>query len=494
MNLAPSIPRERGDVVDESVEGQRPGRSWRRGSLEGGIALLGFVVFAVLVLTHATALLEPDDYAYRASIVALSQGHILLSSAQYQALAHFLSTHGEPGIEQWHHLSTGKWISEKNPGYPFFAVLFYMAKVVRLAPLFYGALACVGLYHGARAWLGRWGGTLAVWAYCFSGAALVFAWRATMPSFSDASLIAAGAGGLLWTALRVDVPSRRRLLVGLVSFLALEGAVFIRYTDAAELVVAVLAVVVFRRAMRITVRTLVVWLASVGLFGVLLLAFNDWAYGHATSTGYSAGEITFSLSAFWPNLKLMPGQLLSSVPVYVVAALAVVSIGVNFARTRRSPDATRDAARRDLVVGAVLAASWLAMWVLYFNYTWTADMSGGPGGGGGGGGTVHLIRFYLPALGALALLAAWLLIRLPRVLTGTIVATLVLTALLSFHSMAGGGMVGGGGLPGSNGGRPPAGQGPFAHSPTRGRDGFGPPGGGRGGVKPPASPGATRRR
>ena len=30
------------------------------------VALGGFVIFAILVLTKATALLEPDDYAYRA--------------------------------------------------------------------------------------------------------------------------------------------------------------------------------------------------------------------------------------------------------------------------------------------------------------------------------------------------------------------------------------------------------------------------------------------
>src|SRR5580658_2090984 len=218
-------------LTHEAAQPAEPGESswWKRPEVL--VAALGFIGLCALVLSHATALLEPDDYAYRASIVALSQGHILLTNAQYEALAHYLAAHGQAGIEQWHHLASGKWISEKNPGYPFFAVLFYLAGVLRLAPLFYGALACVGLYLGARAWLGRWAGTYAVWAYCFSGAALVFAWRATMPSFTDASLIAAGAGGLLWTALETNARSRWRLLVGLLSFLALEGAVFIRYTD-----------------------------------------------------------------------------------------------------------------------------------------------------------------------------------------------------------------------------------------------------------------------
>ncbi len=158
-----------------------------------------------------------------ASIVALAHGHLTLSNAEYQALAEKLG-----GIAQWVHLSNGRWISEKNPGYPFFAVPFQLVGALRLAPLFYGALGCVGLWFGGRRWLGRWGGTWAVVFYCSSGAALVFGWRATMPTFTDASLIAAGTGALLWAMLANDAGARLRTLVGLLGFVALEGATFIR--------------------------------------------------------------------------------------------------------------------------------------------------------------------------------------------------------------------------------------------------------------------------
>jgi len=470
MNEAPTLPHENLVEIPEEHHDDRQGRraAWRRPEVL--VAVLGFLGFCAIVLSHATALLEPDDYAYRASIVALSQGHLLLSNAQYLALAHSLSVHGQGGIEQWHHLASGKWISEKNPGYPFFAVLFYMAKILRFAPLFYGALACVGLYLGARAWLGRWGGTFAVWAYCFSGAALVFAWRATMPSFTDASLIAAGAGGLLWTALSADASSRRRLLCGLASFLALEGAVFIRYTDVVELIVAVAAMIVFARPIRIATTTLVVWLGSVVVFGAFVMGFNDWAYGHATSTGYSAGEITFSLTAFWPNLRLMPSQLARSLPLYLLAIVAVVAILVNWLRTRRASTVPRSKGHRDLAVAVVLLAGWLGMWLLYFTYTWTADIGGGgPGGGGGGGGgggvTVHLIRFYLPAIGLIALLAAWLFVRLHAVLSWGVIGALVVAALFSFYAMAGAGAAGGFPGVGGPGGHFPGGYGHPYRSP-----------------------------
>ena len=111
---------------------------------EIALALAGFVGLCVAVLVRAPQLLEPDDYAYRASIVALSQGHLLLTNAQYLRLNAQLSVHGLPGIYQWVHLANGKWISQKNPGYPFFAVVFQWLHALRAAPLFYGALACGG--------------------------------------------------------------------------------------------------------------------------------------------------------------------------------------------------------------------------------------------------------------------------------------------------------------------------------------------------------------
>jgi hypothetical protein len=397
------------------------------------VAIGGFVIFVAVVLSKATAMLEPDDFAYRASIVALSHGHILLTNAQYISLQRQLSAGGGKGILQWHHLASGKWISEKNPGYPFFAVLFYMMGALRVSPLFYGALGCVGLFYGARAWLGKWAGTYAVWLYCSSGAALVFAWRATMPTFSDASLIAAGFGALLWVLCKVYAPPRRRFLVGLCALLALEGAVFIRYTDAVELAVAVGAVLLLRRSARLSWRTVMGWLASVLVFTGGLLAFNQWAYGGATSSGYSAGEISFSLSSFWPNLKGMPSHLTTSMPLWILAALAFAWILARWIRLRDSRGSAQGRlARRDVVIALFLGAGWLGLWALYLTYTWTVSQLSAPGGGTI---TVHVIRFYLPAVGPIALLVTWLMMRFPHRASASIVVALAVAGLLSFHAL-----------------------------------------------------------
>src|SRR5215471_10832781 len=231
MNTSPPVPQRRVSVPHLRVRsGGRPrladprqaGPPWRTEIL---LALAAFAVLCIAVLAAAPQLVEPDDYAYRASIVALTDGHPLtLSTAQVSALATQLTHATGPGraaltgpgplgsIEQWVQLPDGRWISEKDPGYPFLAAPFQLLGIIRLAPLFYGA----------RRWLGRYGGSIAVGLFCSSGAALLFAWRDYMPTFTDASLIAAGTGALLW-ALGGEAAPKRRTWTGLLGFLAIEA-------------------------------------------------------------------------------------------------------------------------------------------------------------------------------------------------------------------------------------------------------------------------------
>src|SRR5207247_9482786 len=126
--------------------------------------------------------------------------------------------------------------------YPFLAAPFQALGITRWGPLFYGALACLGLFVGARRWLGRFGGLAAVGLYCSSGAALAFAWSDYMPTFTDASLIAAGCGALRWAVLAADASARRRTWTGLGGFVAFELATFVRYTNIVILGSAVVAV------------------------------------------------------------------------------------------------------------------------------------------------------------------------------------------------------------------------------------------------------------
>ena len=466
--------------------GLRPSPARARSALEAflgwrwaepAVALLGLAALCLIVLTKPAALLEPDDYAYRASIVALGHGQILLTTAQYRALAHQLGSGA--GIVQWVHLPDGRWISEKNPGYPFFAVVFWLLGVLRLAPLFYGALASGALYLGARRWLGRWGGAGAVLLFCTSGAAITFAWRATMPTFTDASLVATGAGLLLWAMLAREANRRRRTVAGLGAFLALEAATSIRYTDVTELVVALLAVLVFARRAGVDRPMVAWWAGSVALFAGGVLLFDALVYGAPLRTGYGAGEITFSLSALWPNLRHMPAPLLDAMPMALLGALAAGWTALRL-RGLRQLDAAEAATRhRDAAVAGALLAGWGALWGLYLAYTWTVGQASGAA-------AVHVIRFYLPAIGPMALLGAWTVSRLRAAVAAPALLGLGVLGVLSFHGLSAagigpaGGFPGGPGGPGFGGGRPGAGS-LGGRPPAGGPFGGGPPplGGGR---------------
>jgi hypothetical protein len=434
------------DVADSEPGAPSRAHYGRVIRVEALLAVVFFAILCVVVLTTAPHLLEPDDYAYRGSVVAMSQGHFLtLSTAQVRALAVQLGgpmpsargPGGPTGIPQWVQLSDGRWISEKDPGYPFLAVVFQALGIIRLAPLFYGALASIGLYLGAQRWLGRFGGAAAVGLYCSSGTALLFAWRDYMPTFIDASLIAAGTGALLWAVLAVDVSIRRRTCAGLAGFVALEAATFTRYTDVVVLGCAVVAVITAWRlpAAKLPFSALAWWLGSAVVFCAGVGLFDTLVYGGPLRSGYRPGEVQFSLSAIIPNLRLMPRDLIWTTPMYALGLAALAWIIVAWTRIRGGGGEHATVVRRDLAVGLSLAASWLALWGLYSAYTWTAPMAKA-----GSLSTLvvyPLVRFYVPALGLIALLGAWLMTHVPRKAAPPVVAVVAVVGVmfgLGLHS------------------------------------------------------------
>lgn len=395
----------------------------RRAYLEPALAIAAYLAFCVVVLAVAPLLIGPDGEAYRASIVAITDGHFLsLSASQAHGLAAQLyrcprsaATCLAPGpvttlgraLEQWVRLPDGRWISEKNPGYPFLAAPFQALGIIRLAPLFYGALGSLGLYAGARRWLGSPAGAVAVGLFCSCDLAMVFAWQDYWSAFTDAALVAAGTGALLWAVLADDAADRSRAWVGLLGFLAIEAAVFARYTNVVGLACAVIAVIAMRRLgrNRLPVAAPRYWLGSVALFAAALAAFDGLVYGAPLDTGYRPGEVTFSLSAVAPNLRYMPSRLIEAMPAFLLGLAGLALIVARRVQLRREDTARGRAARRDFAIGVAVAAPWLALWALYACYAWTAQ----PGIGAWQSG-----RFYLPAVGPIALIGSRLLARLPR--------------------------------------------------------------------------------
>jgi hypothetical protein len=409
-------------------------RSIRAAWIEVALAVAAFATMCLVVLSVAPQTAEPDDGAYRASMVAMTEGRFLtLSAAQAQALAEKLGDNPAAPPNQWVELADGRYISEKDPGYPFLAVLFQQLGLIRWAPLFFGALACLGLFIGARRWLGSYGGAAAVGLYCSSGAALAFAWRDYMPTFTDTSLIAAGSGALLWAVLATEASSRRRSWIGLAGFLALELATFVRYTNIVILGCAIVAVTAAWRmgAARLRLRTLCTWLVSVAVFCAGLALFDDLVYGGPLTTGYHPGEVIFALGAIGPNLRLMPAHLIQAMPMLILGLVALAWIIVQRLMRRRASGQRGAVARRDLSVGVAIAGSWLAIWAFYSTYTWTTDATNV---------AVQDVRFYLPAIGAISLLSAWLVTRIPGRAWRAVVTTALVTVMFglgvwSFHAM-----------------------------------------------------------
>src|SRR6266576_6615344 len=80
-----------GSVAGQQVSSAVAGQAARGAGLsrvEVVLAVAAFALLCVAVLSVAPQLVEPDDYAYRGSILAITQGHVLtLSTAQARALA-----------------------------------------------------------------------------------------------------------------------------------------------------------------------------------------------------------------------------------------------------------------------------------------------------------------------------------------------------------------------------------------------------------------------
>jgi hypothetical protein len=117
----------------------------------------------------------------------------------------------------------------------------------------------------------------------------------------------------------------------------------------------------------------------------------------------------------------MPAHLIQAMPMLVLGLAGLAGIGVLWLRDRRAGGQRAAAAGRDLAVALALAACWAGIWVLYATYTWTAAP---------GLSTLQAARFYVPALGAILLLGAWLLVRVPRRQPLAAVTTLAVVAAL----------------------------------------------------------------
>ena len=442
------------------------GSRWRP-SWPLAIALASIVLACAVALAPHYKLRQPDPYAYRASVAALLDGRVTLDAVQCRRLSAELSKVDDGwnsgiGIVQWTQTPAGSWVSEKNPGYSFLVAPFAAAGLTRLAPILFFLIGCAGLWLAGRRWLGAWGGAFTVALFCSSGTLLTMLQEAYMPTATEASLLAGGAGLVLW-ALLDERAGRRAVLAGTMGFLLAGVAVTVRYTAVVVLGVLVVTAVLWvaRRASPLRARGLALWAGAGALGPAVALVYNWLVFGAPLRTGYSQG-VSFSAGAMPSNLRAMPLPLLLGMPVAVLAAVGV-AWALIAARTAASP-----ARRRDLPVVGFLVAWWLAVWLTYLAYDWTTVVRFSTS-------FPLTSRFYLPALGAMALLGALPLARAPRRVGVSLVAVLLVAgAAASIYSVTGDWLYGHGAspvmprrgmpLPGAPGGQSPGGVPPGAPS------------------------------
>ena len=90
--------------------------------VEAALAIAALAALCAAILSVPPQAAEPDDGAYHASIVAITEGHFLtLSTAQAETLAGKLRDNPAAPPNQWVEVTSGRWISEEDPGYPFLA-------------------------------------------------------------------------------------------------------------------------------------------------------------------------------------------------------------------------------------------------------------------------------------------------------------------------------------------------------------------------------------
>ena len=93
--------------------------------VEATLASVAFAALCVVILSVAPQIAEPDDGAYHHSILAITMGDFLtLSSAQLNALDAKMGGPVGQVPNQWVELANGRYLSEKDPGYPFLAAPF----------------------------------------------------------------------------------------------------------------------------------------------------------------------------------------------------------------------------------------------------------------------------------------------------------------------------------------------------------------------------------
>lgn len=400
------------------------------------LTLAGTLAAVLLVLLTPSRFSEPEDWGYFFAAENFSHGQLAVDDARHQSQS--LVAAGQGGDVLYAEVAPGRWAFVQAPGYAFYLVPFYLARVPQLGNILLALGLVAVTYLLLRRLADERAACLGALLLLFTPTSLAMMQRQYMDSFALLALLGMGGGLYILHYLRPREasPWPGGLVLSLAGlFLGL--AVATRYET---------AVVLFVFALHFIASRSLFWhrgehraVALEGLcFGLgillplgLLLGYQAAVFGSPWVWGYRYAQPPPMLSPTYlkGNLLNMWAPLFIGLPALLLAlpALAVM-LWQKLApqRLRRGDNDSQP----ELPPGVLLLLTgWvLAVFLYYLFYGWSMIYAYTP--------FIVVARLYLPALVPLSLVSALMLVRQPRKLVLSVVALSILLGLLLFFQLS----------------------------------------------------------
>ena len=410
------------------------------------VAIVGVLASLTLAFSWSHELREPDSWAYYYAAENFAQGQLVIDDSLH--LQQVAEAREKGGFHaQYVRLDNGNWALEKAPGYVFFLVPFHKLGIPWAANLLLALGMAAVVYLLLKRMKNEVAACIGVLILFFMPMSLIMLHRTYTAMFGATAFLVMGAGLYIYETIYRGKSPRPWVLF--LAGLLMSWSVVARLTNI--LVVALFALhfgISRGRSFFSGQRWEAVKQALPFVFGIaisigVLLAYNNAVFGSPWSSGYdyTRFEVSFAFehlgettpeggSVAWEifagNCQNMPLPLLIGFPVLPVALIGTAYVmwqkgrgWLRQSRDRHSEMSEHPWPEMPWTVLALLIGWFLAVFGLYFLYTWTSrpPMSDVE--------YVVLDRFYLPGLFPLVAIAALALSRVPRKLALLLMITFV---------------------------------------------------------------------
>jgi hypothetical protein len=407
---------------------------WQHFTVNKIIVALGFIAATVLILSTPLQMPDPDDWAYNSGVKNFSQGHFTLSNAAYMLQAKQVGQQG--GILlQYLHIDHDKWVLEKAPGCIFYLIPFYKMGIPRWSNVILAlgmVIVTFILLKRLRDEKAAMVGSLLI---LFTPISMVMMNRIYMDTYSSLALLVIGGGLYLYYHLeRASVSAWKGGILLFLAFFFISWSVVARFTNLPIAVILALHLVITRifdlckkQGARIKFEILPVIL-GIGIPLAGMLVYDYFVFGSAIKTGYSFSPypikfafqylgqvdangvsipdqiISYNVQGALRNTLIGFPLLLIGIPAFCIILYQLIGILFKWRGTTGKLSTLRSEMTWDVFL--VMTGWFLAVFLLYLMYEWTAGLKQG-------GGFVLFNRFYLPMLFPIVVICALVMARFP---------------------------------------------------------------------------------